>query len=269
MAQLDLPLPEITVSDFERSWTRFELVASAKEWSEAKKKVILPTLLCGKLVDVYVALDEETRASLLNTKKALMESAGTRRDPLTAGQAFMSRHQLPGETVRDYAMNLRKLFTESYPDEEQTSAILLQRFLTGLSPSICRQLLLKGKPSSLTNAIADATNIEYALNFESAHDDQHEINVVHQKQEVSRNEEPQKLQLAIDQMTKKLEALETKLEAATKPQSYYAPQPTRRRPPPNSYAKTCWLCGELGHLRRQCPLNDNRPVRPGGGWPRQ
>ena len=39
MAQLDLPLPEITVSEFERT---FELVASAKEWTETKKKLILP-----------------------------------------------------------------------------------------------------------------------------------------------------------------------------------------------------------------------------------
>ena len=240
MAQLDLPLPELTVSDFERSWTRFELVATAKEWSDVKKKVILPTLLRGKLVDVYVALDEETRASLPNTKKALLESAGILRDPLTAGQAFMSRHQLTGETVRDYATNLRKLFTESYPGEEQTSAILLQRFLTGLSPSICRQLLLKGKPSSLANAIADATNIEYALNFESTPDDQREINVVHQKLAVSRNEGPQQLQFAIDQMTKKLEALETKLEAATKTQRLYTPQPTRHWPPTYSHARTCW-----------------------------
>ena len=122
-----------------------------------------------------------------------MESAGILWDPLRAGQAFMSHDQLTGETVRDYAMNLRKLFTESYPDEEQTSAILLQRFLTGLSPSICRQLLLKGKPMSLTNAITDATNIEYALNFEPIPDHQHEINVFHQKLAVSRNEESQKL----------------------------------------------------------------------------
>jgi len=61
MAQLELPLPELTVSDFERSWTRFELVATAKEWDDAKKKLILPTLLRGKLVDVYVALDGGTR----------------------------------------------------------------------------------------------------------------------------------------------------------------------------------------------------------------
>jgi len=51
MAQsFDLPLPEITVNDFWHSWTRFELVATAKEWNEAKQKLKLPTLLRGKLV---------------------------------------------------------------------------------------------------------------------------------------------------------------------------------------------------------------------------
>ena len=50
-AQLDLPLPKITVEDFKRALTRFELVADAKDWNENKRKVILPTLLCGKLVD--------------------------------------------------------------------------------------------------------------------------------------------------------------------------------------------------------------------------
>ena len=64
MAQsLDLPLPEITINDFQHSWTRFELVASAKEWDEAKQKLILPTLLRGKLVDAYVLLNETARSS--------------------------------------------------------------------------------------------------------------------------------------------------------------------------------------------------------------
>ena len=112
-----MPLPEITVVNFQRSWIRFELVASAKEWDEAKQKLILPTLLCGKLVDSYVALDESARRTLGNIKKALMESVGIARDPLTAGQAFMGRHQGAGEAVRDYATDLKKLFKESYPDE--------------------------------------------------------------------------------------------------------------------------------------------------------
>ena len=91
MAQsFDLPLPEITVNDFRHSWTRFELVAAAKEWNEAKQKLILLTLLRGKLVDAYMQLNETARENLGTIKKALMEAVGIARDPLTTGQAFMT-----------------------------------------------------------------------------------------------------------------------------------------------------------------------------------
>jgi len=84
MAQsLDLPLPEITVANFQRSWTRFELVAATKEWNEAKQKLIISTLLHGKLVDSYVTLSETACGNLGTIKKALMESVGITRDPLT------------------------------------------------------------------------------------------------------------------------------------------------------------------------------------------
>ena len=45
---LDLPLPEIASGEFHQAWTRFELVASAKEWNNEGKKLVLPTLLRGK-----------------------------------------------------------------------------------------------------------------------------------------------------------------------------------------------------------------------------
>ena len=124
---LDLPLPEITVDNFQCAWTRFELVATAKEWDD-DKKVILPTLLRGKLVDIYMTLSEETRGALPELKKTLMRQAGLLRDPLTASQSFMSHRQASGEKVSDFAVELQKLFTESYPGEATTSPILLQRF---------------------------------------------------------------------------------------------------------------------------------------------
>ena len=61
----------------------------------------------------------------------------------------MARRQGPSESVNDFATDLKRLVVESYPNEEITSAILLQPFLTGLLPAIARQLLLKGKPTSL------------------------------------------------------------------------------------------------------------------------
>jgi len=83
---LDVPLPEVVVEDFQCSWVRFELVAGTKEWDAAKQNLILPTLLRGKLVDIYMIVDDATRGDLILLKKALMMHAGLMRDPLSAGQ---------------------------------------------------------------------------------------------------------------------------------------------------------------------------------------
>ena len=56
---MDIPLPEITIEDFCRAWTRFELVATAKERGEDKQLAIIPTFLLGRLVDYYIDLEEE------------------------------------------------------------------------------------------------------------------------------------------------------------------------------------------------------------------
>ena len=45
MAQWDIPLPEITAADFDRSWGRFELVAKAKEWNDTRQLTVIPTSL--------------------------------------------------------------------------------------------------------------------------------------------------------------------------------------------------------------------------------
>ena len=267
---LDLPLPEITVDNFQRSWTRFELVATAKEWNDDKKKVILPTLLRGKLVDIYMTLNEETRGALTELKKTLMRQAGLLRDPLTASQSFMSRRQASGEKVSDFAVELQKLFTESYPGEVTTSPILLQRFLTGLLPAISRQLLIKGKPTSFNGAIQDASDIEFALTFDAPQEDLQDVNVVRHKSSPTTTDS-QTLQSALEQMTKRLEALETKVTTVSKHSRYYPTQRARtaRQPRFNAADRVCWLCGEMGHLRRECPLNNQGPARPVGGWPRQ
>ena len=59
-----MQLPELTADDVQRAWTRFELVAVAKEWNEAKQLTIVPTLLRGKLIDFYTELDDATKTDL-------------------------------------------------------------------------------------------------------------------------------------------------------------------------------------------------------------
>ena len=267
--QLDLPLPEITMEDFHRAWTRFELVSTAKAWNAGKQKVILPTLLRGKLVDYYGEYSEETRDNLEQLKLTLMAKAGLAHDSLTASKLFMSRHQGPEEKVADFLAELKQLFREAYPTEELTSAILLQCFLTGLCPKICQQLLLYGKPDTLERVAEVATTIEYALNFETETDDVHKIAAVHKSQPQSL-EGTQKLQDSLDQIVKRLESLEMHQQTISRPQRYYGAQRRQRRYRADGRADLkCWMCGELGHMKRQCPLNFNGPAGRVDGWPQQ
>ena len=51
-----------------------------------------------------------------------------------------------------------------------TSAVLLQHFLTGLRPEFGRQLLIRNRPANFADALKDAIDIEYALQFDSSDD---------------------------------------------------------------------------------------------------
>ena len=136
-----LPLPEITTNDFERSWTRFHLVAAASKWDDKKKLLMLPALLRGKLVEIFISLSAEEKETL-TLKQALSDRAGITRDSLTSAKAFWERKQGAYESVRDYEIDLTRLFKEAYPNEDTTkSAVLLQGFLGGFRPEITRHIL--------------------------------------------------------------------------------------------------------------------------------
>jgi len=202
-------------------------------------------------------------------KSSLMEKARLKQDSLAASRIFMSHTQRPGEKVSDFAVELKKHFKEAYPEEQLTSAILVQRFLTGLLPKVREQLLLRGKPDTLQRAVEDAINIEYALNFEKPLEDVQEVHAIHRKTQPQETQTSTKLQDSLDEIVRRLEALEKVKQSSPRPQRYSTAQPQRRDRFGREANLRCWMCGELGHLKRQCPLNYNGPVEPVGGWPRQ
>ena len=262
MAQMELPLPELVVKDFTRGWTRFEFVATAKEWNAAKQLTVIPTLLRGKLIDYYVELDDTTKADLKLLKAALQERAGKKEDPLVASKNFNERSQSVDERVADYASSLKKLFKVAYPEEAMTSAVLLQRFLTGLLPEISRQLLLRKKPSNFVSALADATEIEYALKF---HGDEDGIHAMSQPQRKPELPNAATLQSSLEELTKRLASLETSMQTSQRSSN---PQYTRRAytggrgqgQRRDRRVGPCYICGEEGHLFRNCPLNYYGPA---------
>ena len=175
MATMDLPLPEVTVENFDRAWMQFGLVAKAIIWGDNKQLAILPTLLRGKLIDYFMELRDEDKTDLPTLKAALSKRAGLTKDSLESARLFEDQNQGHTEKVSDYSSGLMRLFRQAYPDVDKKSPILLQCFVMGLQPITRQQLLLKGKPADLDTAIENAKQIAYALNFQKQ---ESEVNAV-------------------------------------------------------------------------------------------
>ena len=253
MAKFDVTLPEISVETFEHAWLMFELAATAKEWQEEKQLRTLPTLLRGKLVEYFVELSSEEKSSLEGVKAALTKRAGLKKDPLVAAKHFSSREQGEKESVRDYATQLRKAFAEAYPKEDTVSAVLLQKFMTGLRASITRQMLLKGRPSTMEQAIEEAVVIEEALKFGG---EVSKVNV----NAIQKKEDSGELTTLLEQMVKKIDTLEAQMSEV---KIGHRDMTTGRRHYQYERGGTqkCYRCGEQGHFKRACPLNFNKPAQ--------
>ena len=109
---------------------------------------------------------------------------------------------------------MKKLFKQAYQDEKLTSGILLQRFLTGLMAPVSQQILLHGQPTTFEQAVENAKEMEYALNFETKHTEpgNKDINVINKTHPMEDQTLTTQLQQALDQMIKRLEALEIRLQ---------------------------------------------------------
>eukprot|EP00731_Ephydatia_muelleri_P031264 Em0022g778a len=282
MAQDSIVLPEISADNFEHAWKRFRLAAVAKQWQAEKQLLILPTLLRGNLVDYYMDLGEDEKRSLEDVKQALERKAGIKKDPVVAARYFNSRYQDDRERVMDYATQLRKAFKEAYPEEDVGSAVLLQTFLSGLRPSIARQVMLKGRPTALDKAIEEAVTVEEALRFGGADTMEVPVHAVHPKETTT---EVEQLRHMLERMSKKFESFEQQLKeldagratdnnsvererrSSEKRVSFKSQRGSSQEDGGGRRRNTCFLCGKEGHWKRECTLNFNGSAPTvDGGW---
>ena len=190
--------------------------------------------------------------------------------------AHIARRKFSDTIVNDLSRIFcwEKAFKEAFPDELVTSAVLLQRFLTGLRPAIMQQILLQKQPRDLDEAIKAATAVEYALNFGKG--EEPSVHVV----QTQHDDRIKELHTLLQQMSNRFDSVEAQLRVAkeeTVPKDTRMGRFSGQRPAPQScygcgqyghwkqdcpLARKCYHCGEVGHFKKECPLKGNGP----SGW---
>ena len=105
-----LARPEISVENFEDSWTTFEFTVAANKWDNGRDLVILPALLRGKLQDFYTTLNNDKTKDLTALMSVLSDRASLTKDPLASAKRFTEKKQDANKSARYFKADLRKLF---------------------------------------------------------------------------------------------------------------------------------------------------------------
>ena len=129
-------LPPFTGKETWKVWfNRFEEVANRQNWSsEEKLDELLPRLqgVAGEFV--YAQLSHETRSNYSSLCKEINNRFRVVETSKAFWVQFSHRNQKYGETVEDYAAELKKLYDKAHVrrDTETRRDDLLRRFLDGL-----------------------------------------------------------------------------------------------------------------------------------------
>lgn len=211
---------------------QFELLAVAAGWSEEHKALQLALCLCEDAAACLLLLTEEQRGDYNALVGALQRRFGQYNQPVLLRSEFHNRRRLPGEPLRILAHEIECLCRRAYDSMPPSVQAELARdqFLQALSPKELRMQTQLARPATLSAALELALEREMLAGSSGGADDAHVVRAV---------------SAPVEQMETPA-GLCSLVQAA----SLQSPSP---RAGPHRRPQSCWGCGQVGHLIRQCP----------------
>ena len=136
-------------------YNRFKSVAKLEGWTDRDKLRELLPRLQGKAGEfVYDQLRSDVREDFRFRKVETVR---------TYGAQFSHRNQRPGETIEDFAADLKRLYDKAYAnrDRDTRREDLLRRFLDGIQDDATRfQVEYNKEPHDIDKAVFDVINCQ-------------------------------------------------------------------------------------------------------------
>ncbi|CAB4011553.1 Retrovirus-related Pol poly from transposon 412 [Paramuricea clavata] len=244
---------------WESYYAQFEIVAQLNKWNDFQKAAYLATSLKGPALAVLGNLAPEERQNLDVLVVALKNRFGTSHQTELSRMKFKNRIKQKDESLPEMAEDIERLCRLAYPDAPPTLRDVLARdqFVDALTDEDTRLRIKQERPKSLRKAL------EAGLELESFQIAARQRLKVSRETELLRAARPsgteQKEQRKYNQleegkleMTKILERLERSMKLCL--DGVLAAVKVQRRSPKKP---GCWNCGDLNHIRRNCPKTRN------------
>lgn len=158
-------LPSFTgQEDWKVYHNRFEAVAAQQNWSESRKLTELLPRLQGKAGDfVFGQLGPSVHNNYRLLCKELKNRFRVVETARTFSAKFSSRDQIAGESVQDYAAELKRLYDKAHAnrDRQTRQEDLLRRFLDGLNDERARfQVEFVKQPDDIDSAVYEVVSCQ-------------------------------------------------------------------------------------------------------------
>ena len=149
--------------DLDAFWAKFGVTVTLQKWDDdATKMANLPLFLEGEAFTVWNELSSSDKKDLKKVKEALKAAFGM--TPAQAYRAFVSRSLRGGESVDNYAADLKRLLAMSGQAvaADGKNPIVIEQFVAGLPREFSKQLRMNGKMGTIADCV------EYVRGLRSA-----------------------------------------------------------------------------------------------------
>ncbi len=255
-----------------RQWEcHFENVAAVNEWNAASKLLWLKVRLVGRAQTAFQRLPETTKADYKESMKALKKRFEPAGRQARYQAEFQSRKKKATEGWAEYAEDLEALVEKAFPDmgQDGREQIGLTKYLEQLENPQVAFGVKQRQPKTLDDAVSATLELESYVTTKTGKPDNFGVAAVAREEDREALEvttvgprqtptDPSVVQM-MQQLIERMDRLESRRQERPTAEAPRLAGPRNNVGIRRGSLPTCWKCGRVGHLQRDCRSRERQP----------